>query len=195
MLGTVGRPSIASGAALALASALACASTSACTSASGEVKGGELRPGYDAAAPAPLEVPITEPSFADAPPTSWRGLYRDFFGRRAQSSCAGDGTCHHAPEASGSRQSNFVCGDVDGCWQSLRTAKDPDPRVSTRALVEDSDVASPASAYLFKVISYRTPDGTIVPNRQMPLLPRDYAFMPAAIDRMQAWIAAGAKND
>ncbi len=168
---------------------------SACSSASGEVKGGELRPGYDAAAPAPLVVPITEPTFADAAPTTWRGLYRDFFGRRGQASCAGNGTCHDSADRPGAKQSHFVCGDVDQCWQSIRSAKDADPRVSTRSLVEASDVGSPAGAYLFEVIRYRTPDGTAVENRGMPQLPRDYAFMPAAIDRMQAWIAAGAMND
>jgi|GEM_PF-1932031 len=188
----VGRPSFAG---IALALALASIGASACSTASGDVKGGELRPGYDAAAPAPLEVPVTEPTYADAAPSSWRGLYRDFFGRRAQASCAGNGTCHDTADRAGSKQSHFVCGDVDECWQSLRTAKDEDPRVSTRSLVEESDIATPASAYLFKVIRYRTPDGTAVENRGMPQLPRDYAFMPAAIDRMQAWIAAGAKND
>jgi hypothetical protein len=193
MLGSTdraGRPSFA-----CLVLALGCGGVGACSNASGDVKGGDLRPGYDAAAPAPLEVPITEPSFADAAPTTWRGLYRDFFGRRAQASCAGNGTCHDTAQRAGAVQSHFVCGDVDECWQSLRTAKDADPRVSTRSLVEDSDIPSPTSAYLFKVIRYRTADGTAVENRGMPQLPRDYAFMPAAIDRMQAWIAAGAKND
>lgn len=189
-LDRVQRPSFA-----CVALALACAGASACADASGDVKGGELRPGYDAAAPVPLEVPITEPTYADAPPASWRGLYRDFFGQRADASCAGNGTCHAAAGNPGAKVSNFVCADLDGCYQSLRTAKDPDPRVSSRALVEDADVAKPAGAYLFSVIRYRTPDGVSVENRGMPLLPRDYAFNPAAIDRMQAWIAAGAKND
>lgn len=188
-------PPFASSAALALAAALACTSTSACTSASGDVHGGELRPGYDASAPAPLEVPITEPTYADAPAASWRGLYRDFFGRRATGSCAGNGTCHDTADRAGALQSHFVCNDLVGCWQSLRTAKDSDPRVSTRSLVEDTDVTSPAGAYLFKVIRYRTADGTLVENRGMPQLPRDYAFMPDAIDRMQTWIRNGANND
>ena len=29
----------------------------------------------------------------------------------------------------------------------------------------------------------------------MPLVPRDYAFMPDAIDHMKTWITAGAPND
>jgi hypothetical protein len=174
---------------------LALACLSACTSASGDLKGGDLRPGYDASAPAPLVVPITEPSFADAAPNTWRGIYRDFFGRRSPASCAGNGTCHDAPNSGGARQSHFVCGDVDECWQTLRTAKNADPGVSTRSLVEDADVANPSGAYLFKVIRYITADGTLLENRSMPQLPRDYAYNPAAITRMQAWISAGAKND
>jgi hypothetical protein len=165
----------------------------ACTSATGDVRGGETR--FDSAPPDPLVVPVTEPAFADASPTSWRGIYRDFFGRRAKASCAGNGTCHDSPDKPGSKISNFICADVDGCYTSLRTAKDPDPRVSVVSLVEDADIAAPENAYLFKVIRFRTADGTLVPNRGMPQLPRDYAYSAEEIDRMKAWIKAGAKND
>jgi hypothetical protein len=165
----------------------------ACTTATGDVRGGEDR--FDAASPDPLVVPITEPTFADASPTSWKGIYRDFFGRRAKGSCAGNGTCHDAADKPGSQISNFVCADVEGCYTSLRTAKDPDPRVSTNALVEDADIQNPDNAYLFKIIRFRTADGTLVPNRGMPQLPSDYAYSAEDIDRMKAWIRAGAKND
>ena len=164
----------------------------ACTSATGDVRGGEAR--FDAASPDPLVVPISEPTFADAPPTSWRGIYRDFFGRRSKASCAGNGTCHEAGRG-GAKVSNFICADVDGCWSSLRTAKDPDPRVSMVALVEAVDSAAPDNAYLFKVVRFRTADGTLVPNRGMPQVPRDFAYSADDVTRMQAWIKAGAKND
>jgi hypothetical protein len=192
-----GRPTIApgSGAAFALVSALAVASASGCSDASGTTKGGELRPGYDASAPPPLDVPVTEPTFADAEPTTWRGIYRDYFGRRSEASCAGNGQCHDSADRLGAKRSQFVCGDVDGCYKSLRTSIDLDPRISTRPLVADADIPNPSGAYLFKVISYREPDGTLQANRLMPQIPADYAFMPVAINRMQAWIAAGAKNN
>jgi len=161
-----------------------------CASASGEVRGGEDR--FDAAAPV---VPATENPFTDAPRTSWKGIYRDFFGRRAKGSCAGNGGCHDAAGKPGSKVSNFVCGDVEGCYQSLRTAKNPDPRVSMFALVEDKDIASPDAAYLFSILRYRSAEGTLVPNRGMPLIPSDYDYSSADIDRMKAWIKAGAKND
>jgi hypothetical protein len=165
----------------------------ACASASGDVKGGEAR--FDAAPPDPLVVPISEPTYEDAPETSWRGIYRDFFGRRAKGSCAGNGTCHGAADKAGAKVSNFVCADLEGCYQSLRTAKDPDPRVSMFALVEDKDIAAPDSAYLFSIVRYRAADGSLVSNRGMPQLPADYAYSAAEIDRMKAWIKAGAKND
>ena len=164
-----------------------------CASASGDVRGGEVR--FDAAAPDPLVVPITEDPFADAPLASWKGIYRDFFGRRAKGSCAGNGGCHDDPRKPGAKVSNFVCGDVEGCYRSLRTAKDPDPRVSMFALVEDKDIASPDAAYLFSILRYRNAEGTLVPNRGMPQIPSDYAYSSADIDRMKAWIKAGAKND
>ena len=167
---------------------------SACTTATGDVTGGEPRP-FDAASPSKLVVPITEPSYSDASPTSWKGIYRDFFGRRSTASCAGNGTCHDTIDHAGAKISNFVCADLDGCYKSLVTAKDSDPKVSTRALVETADIASPEGAYLFKVISYRTADGTLVPNRKMPQIPVDFAYAPDDITRMQAWIKAGAKND
>lgn len=164
-----------------------------CASASGDVRGGETR--FDAAAPEPLVIPVTEDPFTDASPTSWKGIYRDFFGRNAKASCAGNGSCHDSAGKPGAKISNFICADVDGCYQSLRFAKDPDPRVSVFALVEDKDIASPEGAYLFAILRYRSAEGVLVPGRGMPQLPADYAYSAAEIDRMKAWIKAGAKND
>ena len=178
------------GVALALVST---ASVSACSDASGEVRGGELRPGYDASAPPALELPITEPLFEDAPTTSWHGIYRDFFGRHSPAACGKKSNCHGQMDHSGARSSNFVCGDVDECYRSLRNDKTPKPG-SPRTLVEVADVANPAGAHLFEVIRYRN-DVNVIENRGMPQDPRDYAFNPAAIDRMKTWIEAGALND
>jgi hypothetical protein len=161
--------------------------------ASGDVRGGEPR--FDAAAPDAFVIPVTEDRFADAPETSWRAIYGTFFGRRAKGSCAGNGTCHDGPDKGGAKSSNFVCGDVEGCYRSLRMAKSPDPRGSMSALVEDKDIASPDGAHLFTVLRYRTADGNLLANRGMPLIPSDYAYSAAEIDRMKAWIRAGAKND
>jgi hypothetical protein len=176
--------------ALPLVASLGAWASAACASADGTVRGGEAR--YDAAPPLPLVVPITEPTFADAPPTSWKGLYRDFFGRRSTASCAGNGVCHDGTDKPGARASGFVCADVDGCYASLRTARGP---LDQRPLVEDADVATPAHARLFEVIRYRTADGQLLANRGMPQLPANFAYSPDDVARMNAWIQAGAKNE
>lgn len=166
----------------------------ACSDASGEVKGGQWRD-FDAATPAAFVNKINEPTYEDAMPNTWTGIYRDYFGRRAKSSCAGNGTCHGAPDQAGSQSSSFVCADLAGCYQSLRSAKHPDPRVSMVALVEAADVAVPSGAYLFRVLRYRNADAIVVEGRGMPQLPRDFAFQNADIVRMQDWVKAGAKQD
>lgn len=170
------------------------ASAGACATATGDVSGGELRKDFDPNAPPEVFTPPgpTEDSFADAGPTTWRGLYRDFFGRNAVSSCAAPGGCHAAAGQSGAGASSFICGDVDTCWQTMRTARHPRKNV---ALVEDTAIADPASAQLFKVVRFVRPDGALVTNESMPLTPSDFAFQPAQIERMQAWIRAGARND
>lgn len=175
--------------------ALALVSVASCTSASGDVEGGGPRPGYDASSPPQLEVPITEPTFAGVPATSWRGIYRDFFGRRAVSSCAGRTSCHADATGLGAKGSHFICADKDSCWDTMRHAIDANPSVSTVPLVADSDVAAPQNAYLFRVIRLRTPDGVVHTNLNMPQVPTDFVFKSFEIDRMQAWIRNGALND
>ena len=175
--------------------ALALVSVASCTSASGEVVGGGPRPGYDAQAPVPLLLPIAEPTFSDAPATSWRGLYRDFFGRRALSSCAGRTSCHADATGLGAKGSNFVCADRDSCWDTMRHKVDVDPNISTVPLVADSDVTAPDNAYLFRVVRHITNGGMKDEAKGMPKVPTDFYFKPDEIDRMQTWIRNGAPND
>ncbi len=166
----------------------------ACSDASGDVKGGQWRD-FDAASPANFVNPISEPTYEDAKPDTWTGIYRDYFGRRAKSSCAGNGTCHGGANENGVKSSNFVCTDLAGCYQSLRASKHPDPRVSTVSLVENADKTNPSGAYLFRVIRYRNEQAIVVEGRGMPQLPRDFAFQNSDVVRMQAWVLAGAKAD
>jgi hypothetical protein len=177
--------------------ALALVSVASCTSATGQVEGGDPRLGYDASFPAPLVVPITEPTFADAPATSYRGLYRDFFGRRALSSCAGRTSCHADATGLGAKGSNFICADKDTCWDTMRHAIDATvpKQLSTVPLVADSDVAAPENAYLFRVIRLIDSQGMKHENFGMPKVPTDFYFKQADIDRMQTWIRNGALND
>lgn len=157
------------------------------------VKGGAPREGYDASAPPPLDAGVTEITDKDAPPTSWRGIYRDFFGRAARSGCAGSGVCHEAVGQSGVSASGFLCSDVDVCWQSLRN-KHPDGKLHS-GMVTDSDVGDPGGARLFEVIRIRRPDGTVAKNLNMPQTPADFAFTQEEVDRMKTWIKNGANKD
>lgn len=165
-----------------------------CAEASGDVSGGEAR--FDAASPQAFDSGGTgEDPFTDAPPNTWKGIYRDYFGRNAKSSCAGSGVCHDAVGKAGSASSNFVCGDVDGCYTSLRTGISPIPSDGTRPLVDDMAIMNPDGAYLFSVIRYTTADGTKVDNRGMPQTPTDFYYKADDITRIKTWIAAGAPND
>jgi hypothetical protein len=175
--------------------ALALVSVASCTSASGDVVGGAPRDGYDASFPAALDVPITEPTYLDAPKLSWAGIYRDYFGRRALSSCAGRTSCHADATGLGATGSNFVCADKDSCWDTMRHRIDDDAKVSTVPLIADSDVAAPENAYLFRVVRVITRDGLTHANKQMPKVPSDFYFKADDIDRMQTWIRNGALND
>lgn len=157
---------------LALAMGLA-----ACTSADGEVRGGE---------------PIQSGEFPEASPTSWNGLYRDFFSPRAPSGCAHAAGCHGTAGTDGALVSGFVCSNVDECYRTLRTAKHPAEKV---ALVEDSAIADPDSAFLFRVIRLTGPDGQVQQNRGMPQQPSDFVFSAEAIGRMKQWIRNGATKD
>lgn len=179
-------------AAVLLVGALAAPSASGCSSATGEVVGGAPR--FDAGLPDPLVQPIVEPTLTEASPTSWGGIYRDFFGKRARGSCAGTGGCHGSVGRPGVSISNFVCADLDDCWRSLRQDKHPNPMYN-RPLVADADIANPDDAFLFKVLRTRLADGTIESNLDMPQTPRDYAFSQEDIARMKTWIRNGALND
>lgn len=160
-----------------------------CSSADGEVRGGELRAGIDAAAP-----PALVAEFPDAPPASWRALYRDFFSKNAPSGCGRFSTCHATAAQDGTVVSGFVCGDVDDCWDSMRNGKHPDRQLS---LVEASAIADPASAQIFTRIRYLegSPPRLAANGGTMPLEPSDFAFSAEAIERMKTWIRNGANKD
>ena len=167
-----------------------------CATASGDISGGE-QDRLDASSPPALtsEAGSSEPTYADAAPDTWKGIYRDLFGRNSPASCAGSGVCHDAAGKPGAQSSNFVCADLDGCYTSLRTAISPIPSDGTRALIDDASLTAPDNAYLFTIIRYRTADGTLVPNRGMPQVPADYYYSAADIARIKAWMMAGAPND
>lgn len=163
-------------------------SAPACTSASGDVTGGELRAGFDAEAP-----PALVSEFPGAKPTEWRGLYRDFFSKGSTAGC-GRSTCHGTAGKGGTIRSNFVCADVDGCWESLRHGKHVGTGLS---LVEATAISDPASAEIFKRIRYvaGSPPEPVPNGATMPEQPSTFAFSADDIGRMKDWIKSGALNN
>jgi len=171
-----------------IASALVASAGASCSSATGSVSGGGIR--FDTEVEPFDAGPFNEVDDPSAPPTSWRGIYRDLFGRKAVSGCAGSGTCHDAPGRQGSSSSQFVCHDVDNCWASMRgLAADP---ASRSTLVPDAVLADPDAAELFTVLRRREGGEN---KGTMPQRPQDFVFTDEQLGRIKTWIRAGGNRD
>lgn len=147
----------------------------ACAEASSDtVSGGGPR--FD---PTP-EAPPAQPSnpAADAGSgTTFTDLYRDFFGPQAPASCSGPGltACHGAKDHSGGNI--FVCAaDKAECRTGIAG-------LAAGATFKDS--------LLFDILRKNPAFG----SNRMPKAPKTYTFEQPAIDRIGAWVAAGAKDD
>ena len=156
----------------------------ACSNAGGSVKGGDVT--FDAAVPpgpaCSIEAGVDG---ADAAP-SWNGLYADYFGPTGAASCAREpGNCHGHTADDGFGGSGFVCGaegGVEGCRQSL---------FGNSRLIQPIDPMEPEKSGLILVLRRHKPDGGPVVG-QMPKRPVSCIFEQNAIDRITAWIDAGA---
>jgi hypothetical protein len=109
--------------------------------------------------------------------TDFASLFNDYFGPNAPSSCAGSpNACHGDPNSSGTTGSAganfpFECPDQNGCYQSMR-----------RSLLSNP---SPRGTELYTVLRQCT-------QGDMPKVPPTFYFGPADMDRIAAWIEAGA---
>ncbi|MBK8215712.1 MAG: hypothetical protein IPK71_18430 [Myxococcales bacterium] len=119
----------------------------------------------------PTPPPPVTPIDPNVPLTSFRALYRDFFGPGAPASCAGS-TCH-APGGGGAFA--FTCSvDQAACAASAAAIATNEPtfRASTLyRLLRKADGSG------------RMPDGST------------FVFDEAALARIEAWVKNGAKND
>jgi hypothetical protein len=119
---------------------------------------------------------------------TWTALYADYFGGTGRAACSGDGNCHGSASQPGAIASNgYVCppDDSDGCYTTITS--------SGAALIQSGLSFQDDALYLY----LRKPDsleGTTLNN--MPLAPTElYVFTPADLDRISAWIDAGAPNN
>jgi hypothetical protein len=129
---------------------------------------------------------ITPPALQTA--NTWTALYADYFGGTGRAACSGDGNCHGSASQPGAIASNgYVCppDDSDGCYTTITS--------STAGLIQSglSFQDDALYQYLRKPASLA---GTTLNN--MPLEPTAlYVFTPADLDRISAWIDAGAPNN
>ena len=117
------------------------------------------------------------PSPVIAAPT-WTSIYNGAFAAKGPSGCAAI-DCHGSASNAAYVVSNFACPNRDDCYASVTGASH---------LVRPEDAANPAGAQLLHSIRQAGNKG------RMPL-GNTFTFQPDDITRIEAWIAAGAKND
>jgi hypothetical protein len=137
-----------------------------------------------AAAPSGNGSPAPADTMDASTGATWSALYRDFFGPTGAASCAGNGTCHGAPDQSGAEGSNgYVCASQDGCRESMLSL--------VTGVVQASDAQAPEQSTLVTMLRRRTSSGVV---GSMPKL-SSYVFDSGSIDRIETWIRNGAPND
>jgi hypothetical protein len=152
--------------------ALGCAGflLSACAEAStDQPDGGVLK--VDGTPPPPPPAPTSSARIDSGTGTTFTDLYRDLFGPTGAASCSGSGgSCHGTPAPPG----GFACGPNKS-----------DCRTSVAALARGADFKSSA---LFAILRKSNGDGRMPKSSA-------YAFDGTTMDRIGAWVAAGAKDD
>ena len=127
---------------------------------------------------------------------TWTALYKDLFGPAGIGQC-GDATrtgqngttsCHHDASGNGAQASGFICGDTQqSCYDGITS---PQANfIGTQVVV----ACSPCGSYLTQVLRHGDGDGGI--TGIMPFYPENVIFSDDDMNRVTAWIAAGAKND
>jgi hypothetical protein len=166
---------------LALAAVVPLASAvPACVNAPESATGGDFL--FDA------EAPINTSPHDAGTGSKWSDLYRDFFGPTGQASCTTTGDCHGTMDQSGARAIGFVCGQTkDDCYMSMLTSIVPPGGTPAGARIPAE------STVLYQNVR------KIMPANGAPqgTMPRSstFAFSPADLQRIAAWMNAGALND
>ena len=110
---------------------------------------------------------------------TWTSIYADALAPAAKASCTGGSTCHSSLAQAGGTVSNFICTDKAGCYASLK---------GDSRLVRAQDTANPAASPLVREL--RKAGGVGKMPKDSP-----FVFQTEDIQRIEDWIAAGAKDD
>ncbi len=165
-----------------LAALLVFSVAAACTNAPPDEAGGGLR--FDPVPAVDAGADCGDPAADAGSGDGWSDLYRDYFGPTAVSSCAGTtGACHGGADGLGAAASGFICaGGVSGCYTGITG---PGAGLVTVGDTKDD----PTTSGLYAVLRKECIGG------QMPKEPATFAFSPADLKRITAWIGAGAPNN
>ncbi|MEO7330694.1 MAG: hypothetical protein ABI193_19115 [Minicystis sp.] len=110
---------------------------------------------------------------------TWSSIYDGYFGPTGVGSCSSGKGCHTSADDAGTKASNFLCVDKDGCHASL---------TGTSNLVRPSDVKDPTRAPLLGKLRQAGGKGKMPSSSA-------FVFHPEDISVLEAWIAKGANND
>jgi hypothetical protein len=192
---------------------LAGSSAAACTDVSfdadgglTDVEGGTLTAAASQLPQNPQGAPSApSPPFDYAPLTpgnTWTALYADYFGppqpvdggyAGGRASCAAAADCHGIATQTGALSSKFVCADQLGCYQSI----------TSQAAIANRPVLLPlgepfSEDYLYTTTlrSAQYPAGVLrMPLAAPPVYPTAYTFSETDVERIAAWVEAGAPNN
>ena len=127
---------------------------------------------------------------------TWTALYKDLFGPAGIGQC-GDATrtgangttsCHQKSGDNGAVSSGFICGDTQqSCYDGITS---PQANFIGQQVVV---ACSPCGSYLTQVLRRSDGDGGI--TGIMPFYPENVVFTDDDMNRISAWIAAGAQNN
>jgi hypothetical protein len=159
----------------------------ACAEAGGGVTGGDLTDAGTIAIVAPEFIsPCKETTEDVGAGSKWSDLYRDIFSVPGRpGSCSFTTACHTPPGGSGFQ--TFQCVDVKTCREDLLK--------EGQVLKQDGSGAKPANeTYLLTGLLRTCKDGT-TRTGFMPKEPASFVFPKKSVDRIAAWINAGAPDD
>jgi len=129
-------------------------------------------------------VDVVFPVFSLDAGSTWTDLYRDYFGTSGVASCAGDGFCHGSTTQHGYLVSGFLCppGQQTDCYDGITSPADSGAGLITpgRSFRDD---------YISQVLRQEDDAGGGMPKSP------DYTFTHVDIERISAWIEAGAPKN
>ena len=172
------------------AAALLILASIGCSNAGGQVSGGDVV--FDAAAaPAPdAGLPACNIDGEAGAPITWGSLYTDYFGPTGAGTCTKEpGNCHGGTEEPGFKGSGYMCTTKDACRESLTA----DGTGASHLVQIPRDAADPSKSGLVLQLRRLNAKGALTGS--MPKRPSNCIFESSALERVQAWIDAGAPNN